>query len=84
VLLNTKSCSPKNQECVVGDVGYCGPGYDCQAPPGQCGTKGKCLPVPNGCPANQPPVCSCFGVTMANKCEAWAADVGISALGLCK
>lgn len=45
---------------------------------------GYCEPLPQGCPDNWDPVCSCSGVTYGNACDAHAAGASVSYNGTCE
>lgn len=65
----------------------CPEGQACRFPQGQCNTPdlaGTCVPLPEACDQQGPPVCGCDGVTYANECELLRAGVRQDRQGSCQ
>lgn len=65
----------------------CPEGQACQFPANQCNVAdlaGTCVPVPETCPKQGPPICGCDGVTYANECELLKAGARPDRQGACK
>ena len=64
----------------------CDAGLACQYPAGQCNVAdlaGVCVQVPETCPTQGPPVCSCDGKTYASECELLKAGARLDRKGAC-
>ena len=64
-----------NQDCETGSF--------CWSEPGECGTVGKCRPMPELCPDVYDPVCGCDGQNYASDCVAAIAGVSVASEGEC-
>lgn len=85
-VLHEGACDSEPQQTCGGIAGVmCDPGDFCNMD-GMCQIDdglGVCEPLPEGCPENWDPVCSCEGVTYGNECAAHMAGASVWTLGEC-